>query len=215
MKRARWFATPAPATPPATPPTPPTPPPPRARQRGALLIEALVAIFISAFGLLGFAALQARSTAAEFESYQRSQALVLVEGMASRLNANRAHAGAYVRATPIGAGAVTSCTALVGAELDVCEWANLLRGSAERRSGASVGAMFNARGCITRAAASTDQYVIAIAWQGLVATGAPASSCGAGDAAFPTPALRRVVSSVVCVAALTDAAAAPSTPRCG
>ena len=185
------------------------------RQRGALLIEALVAILISAFGLLGFAAMQARSIAAEFEAYQRSQALVLIEGMASRLNANRVNAGAYVSAGLIGAGAVTDCTALSGAALDVCEWANLLRGSAERRNGSNVGSMFNARGCITRPATSSDLYVIAVAWQGLAATAAPASACGAGDAAFPTPALRRVVSSVVCVAALTDAAVAPALPRCG
>ena len=184
------------------------------RQRGALLIEALVAMLISAFGLLGFAAMQARSIAAEFESYQRSQALVLIEGMASRLNANRANAGAYVSAGVIGAGAATPCTALTGAALDVCEWANLLRGSAERRHGSSVGAMFNARGCITRPASSSDRYVIAIAWQGLTATGASASACGAGDAAFPTPELRRTVSSVVCVAALTDPGVAPPLPRC-
>ena len=188
--------------------------PARTRQHGALLIEALVAILISAFGLLGFAAMQARSIAAEFESYQRSQALVLIEGMASRLNANRANAGAYVSAGLIGAGALNSCGVLTGAALDVCEWANLLRGSAERRSGNSVGSMFNARGCITRMANSTDLYVIAIAWQGVVATGPPASTCGAGDAAFPTPALRRVVTSVVCVAALTDPAVAPALPRC-
>ena len=188
---------------------------PALRQRGALLIEALVAILISAFGLLGFAALQARSITAEFESYQRSQALVLIDGMVNRLNANRANAGAYVTAGLIGAGAVADCSASSGAELDICEWANLLRGSAERRNDSSVGAMFNARGCITRAAATTDLYVIAIAWQGLQATGAPGSACGAGDAAFPTPALRRVVSSVVCVAALSDATVAPALPRCG
>ena len=185
------------------------------RQRGVSLIEALVAILICAFGLLGFAALQARSITAEFESYQRSQALVLIDGMVSRVNANRANAGAYVSAGLIGAGAVTACAGLSGAELDICEWANLLRGSAERRNGANVGAMFNARGCITRAAASTDLYVIAIAWQGIQATGAPGSACGAGNAAFPTPALRRVVSSVVCVAALTDVPVAPFNPRCG
>ena len=183
-------------------------------QRGALLLEALISILISAFGLLGFAAMQARSAAAEFESYQRSQALVLIEGMASRLNANRANAAAYVEAGLIGAGALADCSTLTGANLDLCEWANLLRGSAESRSGVKVGSMLGARGCISRAASATDRYVIAIAWQGIVPTGAPASPCGAGDPAFPTPALRRVVSSVVCVGLLTDLTVAPATPRC-
>ena len=189
-------------------------PPGLSRQRGALLLESLVAILISAFGLLGFAALQARSAAAEFESYQRSQALVLIEGMASRLNANRANAAAYVNAGLIGAGAIADCSTLTGATLDLCEWANLLRGSAESRGGVKVGSMLGARGCISKPASATDRYVIAVAWQGIVRTGAPASPCGAGDAAFPTAALRRVVSSVVCVGLLTDPAVAPPTPRC-
>ena len=186
-------------------------------QRGALLLESLVAILISAFGLLGFAALQARSAAAEFESYQRSQALVLIEGMTSRLNANRANAVAYVNAGLIGAGAIADCSALIGANLDLCEWANLLRGSAESRGGVKVGSMLGARGCISKPASATDRYVIAVAWQGIVRTGAPASPCGAGDAAFPTAALRRVVSSVVCIGALTDPVVVPSAlsaPRC-
>ena len=186
----------------------------RLHQRGALLLESLVAILISAFGLLGFAALQARSAAAEFESYQRSQALVLIEGMADRLNANRANAAAYANAGLIGAGAIADCSTLTGASLDLCEWANLLRGSAESRGGVKVGSMLGARGCISKPASATDRYVIAVAWQGIVRSGAPASPCGAGDAAFPTAALRRVVSSVVCVGLLTDPVVALSTPRC-
>ena len=189
-------------------------PPGPLHQRGALLLESLVAILISAFGLLGFAALQARSAAAEFESYQRSQALVLIEGMASRLNANRANAAAYVDAGLIGAGPIVNCATLTGANLDLCEWANLLRGSAESRGGFKVGSMLGARGCISKPASATDRYVIAVAWQGIVRTGAPASPCGAGDPAFPTAALRRVVSSVVCVGLLTDPVVALSTPRC-
>lgn len=189
-------------------------PPGRSRQHGALLLEALISILISAFGMLGFAAMQARSAAAEFESYQRSQALVLIEGMASRLNANRANAAAYVDAGLIGDGAAADCSTLTSASLDLCEWANLLRGSAESRGGVKVGSMLGARGCISKAASATDRYVIAIAWQGIVRTGAPASPCGSGDAAFPTEALRRVVSSVVCVGLLSDPTIAPATPRC-
>ena len=192
-------------------------PPGPLHQRGALLLESLVAILISAFGLLGFAALQARSAAAEFESYQRSQALVLIEGMANRLSANRANAAAYVTAGLIGAGAIADCATLTGANLDLCEWANLLRGSAESRGGVKIGSMLGARGCISKPTSATDRYVIAVTWQGIVRTGAPASPCGAGDAAFPTAALRRVVSSVVCVGSLTDPVvvpSAPSAPRC-
>jgi type IV pilus assembly protein PilV len=189
-----------------------------AQQRGALLIEALIAILICAFGLLGFAGMQARATSAEFESYQRSQALVLIEDIVSRMNANRANANAYVTGALIGGSppappALADCTGLAGANLDLCEWGNLLRGSAETRgpTGAKVGSMFNARGCITKLAGTSDRYVVAIAWQGINQTGAPSSTCGQGDAAFPTESLRRVVSSAVCIGLLVGN---PAAPRC-
>lgn len=184
-------------------------------QQGVLLIEVLVAILICAFGLLGFAGMQARSTTAAFESYQRSQALVLIDDMVNRINANRANAGDYVSANLLGAGSLASCASLVGAALDLCEWGNLIRGSAETRSGTlNVGAMISARACIKRVINTTDGYMISIAWQGIIATGAPADTCGQGDAAFPTDTLRRVVSSTVCVGLLSGGETAPTTPRC-
>jgi type IV pilus assembly protein PilV len=184
------------------------------RQGGALLIEVLVSIVICAFGLLGFAALQARATASEFESYQRSQALVLVADMTNRLNANRANAGAYVVDGLIGAGDVVDCSGLAGAPLDLCEWGNLIRGSAETRGAARVGSMLSARGCIGRAAGTSDRYVVSVVWQGTIATGAPASDCGQGNATFEREALRRVVSATVCIARLKDPDVLPPTPRC-
>jgi type IV pilus assembly protein PilV len=185
------------------------------RQRGALLIEVLVAIILCAFALLGFAALQARAGSAEFEAVQRSQALLMVEDMASRINNNRANAGAYVAAGLIGAGGVEVCNNGMNVrDRDLCEWGNLLRGTTEIRAGSRIGSMTNARGCITQAAGSSDRYVIAVAWQGAVDSGAPASNCGQGDAAFPSEARRRVVTSTVCIAALRDAASAPALPRC-
>lgn len=185
------------------------------RQQGVLLIEVLVAILICAFGLLGFAGMQARSTSAEFESYQRSQALVLIEDMVSRINANRANAGDYVSANLYGAGSMADCSALTGSALDLCEWGNLIRGSAETRTGTlNVGAMISARACIKRVTNTTDGYLVSVAWQGIIATGAPADTCGQGDAAFPTEALRRVVSSTVCIGRLKDDTVPPATPRC-
>jgi len=183
-------------------------------QRGARLIEVLVAILICAFGLLGFAGMQARAASSEFEGFQRSQALVLVEDMVSRMNANRAHAGEYVVGGLIGDGDLVDCSGLAAAALDVCEWGNLIRGSAERRAGSGVGAMLSARGCIMRAATSTDRYVVTVAWQGILPTAGSASPCGAGDVAFPTETVRRTVSSTVCIALLRDAASAPVLPRC-
>lgn len=186
----------------------------RLQHHGALLLEALISILICAFGLLGFAGMQVRATSAEFESYQRSQALVLIEDIASRMNANRANASSYLNAGLLGAGAIADCSTQTGANLDLCEWANLLRGSAETRSGVKVGSMLGARGCISKPASSTDRYVIAIAWQGIIPTAAPPSPCGQGDASFASESLRRVVSSSVCIGLLADPAVAPVSPRC-
>ena len=186
----------------------------RTAQSGALLIEVLIAVLICAFGLLGFAGMQARAVSTDFESLQRSEALVLIEDMVSRMNANRAHAGDYVSAGLLGDGAVEDCTGMTGAALDVCEWSNLIRGNSEQRAGSAIGAMLSARGCITRPATSSDRYVISIAWQGIVPTAAPASPCGQGDAAFPDDTLRRTASATVCIALLHDAASAPVISRC-
>ncbi|HTJ07670.1 MAG TPA: type IV pilus modification protein PilV [Caldimonas sp.] len=186
----------------------------RAAQSGALLIEVLIAVLICAFGLLGFAGMQARAVSTDFETLQRSEALVLLEDMVSRINANRAHAGDYVSAGLLGAGAVVDCTGLTGAALDLCEWSNLIAGNSEQRAGSAIGSMISARGCITRPATSSDRYVVSIAWQGIVQTAAPASPCGQGDAAFPDETLRRTASATVCVALLRDAASAPVLSRC-
>jgi type IV pilus assembly protein PilV len=186
----------------------------RSSQSGALLIEVLVAVLICAFGLLGFAGMQARAVSTDFETLQRSEALVLIEDMVSRMNANRAHASDYVSAGLLGDGPLVDCSGTTGAALDLCEWSNAIRGSAEQRGGVNIGAMISARGCITRPATSSDRYVISVAWQGIVATGAPASPCGLGDPAFPDEGLRRAATSTVCVALLRDAASAPVISRC-
>lgn len=144
------------------------------RPQGFSLIEVLISIIIVAIGLLGLAGLQAQAMNAEFESYQRVQAIMLVNDMVERIRMNRgalgtfkaisdpATGGGYVGTT--GASeAVLTCpptapTAVGTAEtiekaqyqaaLDLCEWRELLKGSTETKSGNKVGAMIGARGCI-------------------------------------------------------------------
>lgn len=178
-----------------------------------MLIEVLVSLVLCAFGMLGYVAMQARASTAEYESMQRGNALHLLEDIASRINANRANAADYVVGGLLGAGPLEDCAGLAGAERDLCQWANLLRGESESRGGSLIGSMEAARGCITRTAGSTDRFVISIAWLGNAPTGAPAAPCGADDPALSDSRLRRVVSTTVCIAALRDAnPAAP--PRC-
>jgi type IV pilus assembly protein PilV len=163
------------------------------KQCGTSLVEVLVAMVITVIGLLGLMALQMRAYSAESESYQRAHAAILLEDLRNRIEANRANAADYV-AADVGVGAAEDCAGLTGAELDLCEWGNLLRGAAEiDEDDNRVGAMLLARGCVVSPAA--DVYVISVVWQGTNETAAPATTCGQGD--YGNEALRRAVTAIV------------------
>jgi type IV pilus assembly protein PilV len=187
--------------------------PAQALQRGATLIEILVTLVILAFGLLGMAGLQAQLQVSEMESYQRSQALLLLNDMANRIAVNRNNAGSYVTGTssPLGTGATcgTVTTSSTRAQIDLSEWCNALLGAAEVSGTDKVGAMIGARGCVTLS--GTTDYRIEIAWQGLSPLGTPPTglACGANQydsattgAACSSDHCRRVVSTVVRIGTL-------------
>lgn len=171
---------------------------PPSHEHGVVLIEVLVAMLITAFGILGYVGLQARTTVANLEAYQRSQALILVNDMAQRINLNRANADAYV-ASDIGSTPCTTTTTATPttAQSDICAWADSIQGASELQGSTKVGAMLNARGCIAK---MSNYYQISIAWQGLQASGAPVATCGQGM--FSAENLRRTVSVVVRIANL-------------
>ena len=185
------------------------------RQSGATMIEVLVTIFILSYGLLGLAGMLMHIMNAEMESYQRSQALILASDMAERIIANRANitttnysSAALDRSSSTTLGkddSRTTCAALTGYDLDLCEWSLLLKGSAETSGGNKTGAMIDARGCITRTQSPNatsgickpDVYRIDVVWQGLAPTTAPQIDCGQGD--YGDDANRRAVSRVVTI----------------
>src|SRR6266702_2585014 len=117
-------------------------------QRGTSLIEVLVTMVILAFGLLGAAGLQARLQLADMEAYQRSQALILVDDIASRIATNRANAAAYVTTAgnPLGTGMVCPTTVSSRQQIDAAQWCNALLGAAEVAGAGKTGAMLGARG---------------------------------------------------------------------
>ena len=137
-------------------------------QNGFSLIEVLVTIVILLIGLLGLAGLQVRALNAQMESYQRAQALVLIQDMANRIDANRKNAADYVTTTPLGTG-YGSCTDTgAGSAGDLCAWNDALLGAAELDSSNNkVGAMIGARGCVYQIAAAASgvpaQYLVAAA----------------------------------------------------
>lgn len=178
-------------------------PPPRAKQTGFSMLEVLITIVILAFGMLGLAGLQMKTQSAEMESYQRAQALVLLNDIVERINANSSNAVSYVSATPSGTGdsQPASCSGLaMGAARDLCEWSNALKGSAEASGSAKVGSMIGARGCIAQLQAPDTSpgvctpgiYRAQVVWQGLNPTVAPNFTCGQG--LYGNDALRRLVS---------------------
>lgn len=178
----------------------------RAGESGFLMIEVLITMFILVLGLLGVVGLQARAQQAETESYQRSQALILLRDMADRINANRNNHAAYVTATPLGTGNdLTVCAAPTNTvEIDKCAWSAALIGAAETTgtcntsTGANcVGAMLGARGCVTQLDGVNRIYLVEVAWQGLAPTAAPPASVTCGEDEYGAEELRRVITTIV------------------
>jgi len=174
------------------------------------MVEVLVTLVIIAIGLLGIAGLQARLQISEMESYQRSQALLLLRDMADRVATNRANAAAYVTGVTMGTGhaPAADCSTLATlAARDLCQWSHALQGSAEVLGGARVGAMVGARGCVQQIPGMSNEYLITVAWQGLAPLAAPAANVTCGEAAYTGGVCtgercRRTVTTLVRIAAI-------------
>lgn len=171
-------------------------------QRGTTLLEVLITIVILAIGLLGLAGLQARLQSSEMEAYQRSQALILLSDMASRIAANRTNAAAYVTGAPLGGTATCSTAVATRQQTDAGEWCNALKGAGETMGvNNNVGAMVGGRGCVEALGAS--EYLVTVAWQGLTPIAAPPAgvTCGQGSynggTACVNDLCRRVVTTIV------------------
>ena len=167
---------------------------------GFSLIEVLVSLMIIVFGLLGLAGLQVRIQQAEFESYQRAQAIVLLQDMVDRIHMHKITSSCFrftsntTNGSPFlgtGGAVVPLCSASgandnARATEALAEWRDLLLGAAEDLGGSSVGAMAGARGCVSydpateltdpvtaAAIPDTGLYLVAISWKGTTDTFAP------------------------------------------
>jgi type IV pilus assembly protein PilV len=181
-------------------------------QQGVSLVEVLIAMIILAMGLLGLVGLQGRLQVLQMESYQRAQALILLNDLANRIVINRNNAASYVTVNPVGTG--NNCpVAAVGetrAQSDMRQWCNAIQGAAETvGAGATrVGAMVGGRGCVQ--SLGSNEYMVTVAWQGLGPVSAPPDSvtCGAGaydggaDSVCTDDLCRRAVTTIVRIATL-------------
>jgi type IV pilus assembly protein PilV len=171
----------------------------RAAQRGTSLVEVLVTLVITSYGLLGLTGLMNGMYRAESEGFARSQALMLLADMTDRITAGNPQTGAAVAAyadlnraglvAPAGTGdnQPADCSALAaGGVRDVCEWSSLLKGAAEKLGGNPVGSIHGARGCIELLAApdattgicTPATFRVSVAWQGTLVSAASSNACG-------------------------------------
>jgi type IV pilus assembly protein PilV len=186
------------------------------RQAGTTLLEVLVTLVIVAFGLLGIAAFQGKSQIGSIESYQRAQAVILLQDMQARMVGNPDHAADYVTdaSAPLGTGSTVGddCSGVAaGSAYDLCEWSRALKGATETATvsaaTSNVGAMVGARGCIehvqtanhTSGICTPDVYQISVSWQGMHDTLAPASGLTCGQDQYGRETLRRTISTRVAV----------------
>jgi type IV pilus assembly protein PilV len=180
-------------------------------QSGTSLVEVLVTMVILSIGLLALVVLHGRLHLLQMESYQRSQALILLNDMASRISLNRNDVNNYVTLAPLGVD--DPCPAVgptpTRQEADLNEWCNALRGAAETSGGgAEIGAMVGGRGCIEDIGGG--EFLVTVAWQGQAPIAAPPASvvCGAGaygaaGTICENDLCRRVVTTIVRIATLT------------
>jgi type IV pilus assembly protein PilV len=177
-------------------------------RRGTSLIEVLVTIAILAIGLLGLARIQAFLQVSEVDAYQRSQALMLLNDMVSRMANNRSNAADYVTTSPLGTGTTCPGSPTTRQQSDSAEWCNALQGAGETVGSSKIGAMTGGRGCVQDLGGG--DYLVTVAWQGLAPTAAPPSSVTCGQNSYDgttgsacvNDLCRRAVTTIVRIATL-------------
>jgi type IV pilus assembly protein PilV len=194
------------------------------QESGFTLLEVLISLVVLMIGLLGMAGLIVNVQKADLDSYQRRQAIILLQDMVNRMNANRRVSACYAitnasAGTPyLGVDSTLTPTCTLGSSgeperaiSDLTDWDTALKGAAETNSSSSTntGAMIGARGCISDL--GSGYYRVSVAWQGTGNTFAPPPgvNCainlygdGDGDGAVDN-LRRRVITSIVSIPDLT------------
>jgi type IV pilus assembly protein PilV len=185
------------------------------KQRGAMMIEILITLAITVIGMYGIIEVQSRLQLSEMDSYQRTQAVFLLQDISNRLDTNRSDVPGYVTEDLPGTGFVgvgQTCPVSDGttASNDLSEWCDALQGASESLGVTNVGAMIGGRGCVEETAPGSGQYMITVTWQGMSPVAAPPASVSCAANLYNNPAgsdcvddlCRRYVTTMVQVANL-------------
>ncbi len=174
----------------------PSRPPASGHNRGAGLIEVLIALLVIATGILGLVGLQASAKRTGLEAIQRSTAVYLAQDIIERMRNNRAelYNGRYT-VMNIGGGTLddpvdclqaSPCTTAQIAAYDLWEWEQRIDGATEGGRGGLV----DPRACISFDGAGF--VTVAIAWRGYNPGVNPShpedvDNCGAGLNLYDDP----------------------------
>lgn len=198
------------------------------KEYGFSMIEVLATMFMLTVGLMGHFGVHSELHKSSVESYQRTQAIVLINNMIERMNANRYSGPCYAISTGSGAqflGTEASDNLIKNitcegwgdidtqaiAKNDLLEWDGFLKGmSAVDGNGQMVGAMLGARGCISLDSSTTPEtYTVTVVWQGLTDNVGSDNTCALG--LFGSNTKRRVLSTTVQFANLMGDSSAGGT----
>ena len=130
-------------------------------QKGVGMMEVLVAMVILSIAILGFVALQVRATAATDEALNRSDALVILNGLAEKIRINTT--GNYKAAVPT---TVPTCVAAKNCNSDKQALADLY---AQKQFADTKGISLGVADCANTSSAQTRLCLIA-AWDSTTAT---------------------------------------------
>ena len=141
------------------------------RERGVSLLEVLVALLVMSVGLIGLAALQAKSMQANWEGVYGIRAVHLADQIIESMRANPAGAATYTSAgqnngcsdSGTGSSTATDCSATQMAQDDVWHWKQAI---SDKATG-----LPNGSGTVTQfasatpCASSTTRYQVKVTWQ--------------------------------------------------
>ena len=187
------------------------------KQKGAIMIEVVVALFFVTVVFVGHIGSQAFMQRNSMEASRRAEVQGVMNYIIERMQQNRQAARCYafsVNGAPyVGSGGTlpAACGGFANpetqaiADADILAWHNLLSGgSAVDGSGNAIGGIRKGRGCISiDESTDPDTFTVSVAWESvepITITANASKPCASGT--YPTETRRRVLSTQVQFATL-------------